>query len=116
MATEDRFTATIKNNTISIPAQLMTPTFVNGEDEIYMCRYMHDDSKGGGFEENWMLGFDNIPIKSNMTVDLSDGSFLYDRLTTGEDIYPSFIFLSHDSAQTYYYGWFYYNTVWKKIN
>ncbi len=114
MSTEDRFTATIKENTISIPAQLMSPSFVTGEDEVYMCRWKYSDT-GVGFGPNWMLGFENIPIKSNMTIDLSDGSFLYDRLTTGEHVYPSFIFLSHDSADTYYYGWFYYNTVWKKI-
>ena len=115
MSTEDRFTATIKDNTISIPAQLMSPTFVTGDDGIYMCRWKYSDV-GVGFGPNWMLGFENIPIKSNMTIDLSDGSFLYDRLTTGEDVYPSFIFLSKDGDEVSYYGWFFYNTVWKKIN
>lgn len=116
----DIFQATIKNNTISIAAQPMTPTFDQDGWPVYLCRGLNDASvEGVGFEANWMVGFENIPIKSDMTIDLGEGGWhIYDLPTSGMAMYTTFIPLSKDPSGrqpgAFWYDWYYLNTKWTK--
>lgn len=116
----DKFRATVSDNTLSIAAQSMEPTFDGDGWPVYLCRYIgYDTPAGTGFQVNWMKGFENIPISKKMEIDLSEGGFFHDILDSGEAVYCTFIPLTKDPADQNAlinsYNWFYFNTVWKKI-
>ncbi len=114
---QDTFIATVDNEgrTVSIVPQPIIPTFSYDGLDVYLCRFLNDYS--GGWDSNWQVGFDNIPVSDNMTIDFSAGGWHVGNWG-GKPALASFIPLSQDPADnsTFFYMWYFTNTVWKKIN
>ncbi len=112
---QDTFIATVDNTnrTISIAAQPIEPTFDLNGLPVYLCRFKNDYNPN--WDANWKVGFDDIPVADNMKIDFSAGGWQVGHWG-GAPAYASFVPLSQNPSgtNTYFYLWYFTNTVWTK--